>query len=527
MSAVKAEALQPLRVLKVISVVAAMSAVKAEMHLSKAAEERGTKTSLLSMVCGNVALRMRVPRNGAAMPTIRMVFSVLSMDPTGHIIWPQDYTVKTAAALRKMAKSALQIMILDALFPMPDNMQLALTASAPASVVVEPSSAGAPTYRHVAVHINGHPTLVWGPWGGERALVQHRHVDQARALCGTLESKLRVALREVVDWRSNVEAVEAEMARAADEAERLRMRRAVDARSALKLERASAQRDANRARAEADAEVRSLTLKVASLERRLAGTHHVLRSKYDADLRVRDENIEMMQRQLDTLAELYEQCRIREAERETAAHHGEEGCSEDEDDGEMWEEGKKESRESAELRELKRALGVEKGRAVPNRSFAGDRSKPFAISNWSKRVVRHLVAVLADRGGEGEGIENIASALDRLGYLEQLVDCAGFRKVRKRLVQEAMDKWQLHWNARHALHVWDKLELSRAQFDSLRHLLSFVYNPDADEYMPIRVWEDPNDPSCCVCAAKITGRLRRHAREKLYHELAANAGILA
>jgi hypothetical protein len=97
-----------------------------------------------------------------------------------------------------------------------------------------------------------------------------------------------------------------------------------------------------------------------------------------------------------------------------------------------------------------------------------------------------MKAVLAGRG-DGEGIEDIGHVLDNLGYLKRLVDAKVFAKVRSAIVQEAMDKWQLHWSARHALHVWDKLDLSRSQFENLRHLLSFIFSPQTNRYEPIKV----------------------------------------
>ena len=42
--------------------------------------------------------------------------------------------------------------------------------------------------------------------------------------------------------------------------------------------------------------------------------------------------------------------------------------------------------------------------------------------------------------------------------------------------------------------------------ETLRHLLSFIYNPFTDSYVPICVWENPNDPSDFVLSAKIAGR---------------------
>jgi hypothetical protein len=88
-----------------------------KLHLSIAAQERGTRSSLLSTVCGNVELRLLAPRNEAAMPTARILFKVLTMDNKGHVIWPTDFGPKTKAALRKMAKSNLQKMVINVLYP--------------------------------------------------------------------------------------------------------------------------------------------------------------------------------------------------------------------------------------------------------------------------------------------------------------------------------------------------------------------------------------------------------------------------
>ena len=113
--------------------------------------------------------------------------------------------------------------------------------------------------------------------------------------------------------------------------------------------------------------------------------------------------------------------------------------------------------------------------------------------------------------------------MDRLGYLKELVNTKVFAKVRCAIVQEAMDKWQLHWSARHALHVWDKLDLSRSQFDNLRYLLSFIFNPQTSKYEPIKVWEDPDDPKSFVVSAQLASRW---PRERLYHEICDAAGII-
>ena len=136
--------------------------------------------------------------------------------------------------------------------------------------------------------------------------------------------------------------------------------------------------------------------------------------------------------------------------------------------------------------------------------------------------MKHVKAVLAGRG-DGDALEDLATVMDRLGYLERLVDTKVFQKIRRNVVKQAIDVWQLHWTARHALHIWDKLELSRSQFEALRHLISFIYNPASDNYEPIRVYEDPNDPTCCVFACHLANRQQR---ETLYAELVGDAQVI-
>ena len=91
------------------------------------------------------------------------------------------------------------------------------------------------------------------------------------------------------------------------------------------------------------------------------------------------------------------------------------------------------------------------------------------------------------------------------------------------LAKELMDKWQSHWSTRHSLHVWDKLDLSRSQFETLRHLLSFIYDPAKDAFVPIKVWEDPDDPRSSVVACALASRWKREA---LYNEIADESGII-
>jgi hypothetical protein len=56
----------------------------------------------------------------------------------------------------------------------------------------------------------------------------------------------------------------------------------------------------------------------------------------------------------------------------------------------------------------------------------------------------------------------VADALHRAGYLERLLDKADrVQPLLKGTVQHAVNMTQGHGTARHAVHVWDRLELSR------------------------------------------------------------------
>ena len=154
------------------------------------------------------------------------------------------------------------------------------------------------------------------------------------------------------------------------------------------------------------------------------------------------------------------------------------------------------------------------------------RGRPEHDSEWPKNSIRHMAAVLNGRG-EGDDINHIADALHRCGYLERLIKDAErpqaiFRCDEKAITQRAVDKIQSHWTARHAVHVWDRLELTRSQMETLHHLLTFIYDPVLDKFVPIRVWENPDDSSDFVLTAKLASRC---AREKEYREIAATMNI--
>ena len=164
--------------------------------------------------------------------------------------------------------------------------------------------------------------------------------------------------------------------------------------------------------------------------------------------------------------------------------------------------------------EMKEAVGV---RAM----YATVPSRKTESADGKKLSQRHMAAVLKGRG-EGDDINIVADALHQCGYLQRLPEARRFQPVVKGIVKAAVGELQKHWTARHAVHVWDRLELSRPQMDTLRHLLSFVYDPVADKYTPISVWTNPYDESDIVLTAALASRW---PREREYKAIASEMNI--
>ena len=93
----------------------------------------------MSMVCGNVLIDVKAPKDEtSSMATLELTFFVLSMDKTGHIIWPTAFDAPTQAQLRKQARALLKKMIDDPLNPAEDTMRPALTGTGTSEVWVAP-----------------------------------------------------------------------------------------------------------------------------------------------------------------------------------------------------------------------------------------------------------------------------------------------------------------------------------------------------------------------------------------------------
>ena len=74
-----------------------------------------------------------------------------------------------------------------------------------------------------------------------------------------------------------------------------------------------------------------------------------------------------------------------------------------------------------------------------------------------------------------------------------------------------------------AVHIWDRLNLSDSQYETLRHLLSFVYDRTTDNYNSIKIWVNPNDPEDYLCMTKLASR---PSRKKEFNSIADESAIV-
>lgn len=83
---------------------------------------------------------------------------------------------------------------------------------------------------------------------------------------------------------------------------------------------------------------------------------------------------------------------------------------------------------------------------------------------------------------------------------------------------------QRHWGARHAVILMQEVHISRSEFDSLRHLLSFVYDRKCDVFNRIPVWVNPFNEKDVLYVPTLSAR---HARERERQAVFSHCGAVA
>ena len=248
--------------------------------------------------------------------------------------------------------------------------------------------------------------------------------------------------------------------------------------------------------------------KVAQLARELLAAQDALKEVHLEHAIKHGELNEKMQEQFDTISALHSATREQEEEHQQIEAELRQELADAKPDGRALDH-------AAALEKMKEEVGIRaKYTSVPPRS-------PSTLDE-EKASCRHMVAVLEGRG-EGKDINFVAKALQRCGYMEELAEAPAFQPAVRAIVQRAVAKLQEHYTARHAVHIWDRLELSRSQMETLRHLISFIYDPIADTYVPIRVWQNPHAEKDYVLAAKLAARV---PREKEYDSIVSTMDII-
>ena len=179
-----------------------------------------------------------------------------------------------------------------------------------------------------------------------------------------------------------------------------------------------------------------------------------------------------------------------------------------------------------QVSKLKTACGLDpRYKKVPDVTFQGDASLPSAQAGWSKSVSKHVHAAVDGRLQSEEGAEAVARALSREGKeaVRRLFNTRQLAHLQKEIAQETLDAVAEHWTARHAVHVWDRLDLSDSKMETLRHLLSFVYDHQADTYSPIKIWVNPHDEDDYLVMTKLASR---PARKKEFNSIADECSIV-
>lgn len=107
------------------------------LFLGAAAEKRGQKALQIAMVCGNCVIQLLEPTGFRAIPRLTIRMFVLSMDQTGHIIWPVDFAAKTRAALRKQLRHLVAEMLEQQdMYPISEEFRQGLT-NAPGDSILQ------------------------------------------------------------------------------------------------------------------------------------------------------------------------------------------------------------------------------------------------------------------------------------------------------------------------------------------------------------------------------------------------------
>ena len=99
----------------------------AKLQLKRAAQKRGKLARLLSMVVGNMLIKIKVPKFQRSMPTVEILLFLATMDHNGHVNWPTTFEPSARAQLRVQFRAHLRLMLDDPKYPVNPAMEAAMT----------------------------------------------------------------------------------------------------------------------------------------------------------------------------------------------------------------------------------------------------------------------------------------------------------------------------------------------------------------------------------------------------------------
>ena len=167
--------------------------------------------------------------------------------------------------------------------------------------------------------------------------------------------------------------------------------------------------------------------------------------------------------------------------------------------------------------ELARSVGLPPGKyTVPSQRFEGIETDE-AKAVWEQRSKHHMITVL-----KGRPADLVAKSLVSAGLADEVMATKPFETYHRATAAAVIAKVEEHWSARMSVHIWDRLDLSRRGMEKLRHLLSFIFNPVLNMYIPLAVWISKwRLPS--VFGPTLVSRQKREAE---FSRLTANAEIV-
>lgn len=337
---------------------------------------------------------------------------------------------------------------------------------------------------------------VWMPMtDGPRA--DRRRIESMRHQLTTLNQTNDELRSENRTLRRRIEGMEAECSRRLDEAEHLRMQRARESRGA-----------ASRAY-KAEANVDMLTEELTGMRERLHAANLRL-AQAESSAKAAARKLLSWERTHTKEAEI-EASAAKQLIEVSRAYAALQEMSVASEEAKRAEAERAEQMRKEQMSEWKERLGVDaRYNKLPDADFHGG-SSAQAYSSWRHSVSKHVRTVMHGRFESAHGVRAVAAGLLKAGddVARKLLDTPEFASAQKAVVESVMARVAEHWTARLAVHIWDRLELSDAKMETLRHLLSFVYDPATNEYQPIKVWVNPNDENDYLVMAKLASRQKR------------------